>query len=189
MFEGMALLAPVFIRNRSLRQLQLNGNNIGDEGAELLFEAIKERNVLQSIELSRCGLCECRWARHLRSTSSLSSISVSNNLIDPIGLDRLCDGILGCASLRNVDMSHNLFGSGHCLLLARVVGNNQGLYSLNLSGNGFSDDAVNNIFAALPQNPYLVSIDLRLGGLDANRLKKLHNMVSAVEGVKVRKYR
>ena len=58
---GMGILAPVFGAHESLKSLNLNINPIGDDGTSLLFSAIRDGEVMKSINLSKCNIKSCKW--------------------------------------------------------------------------------------------------------------------------------
>ena len=117
--------------------------------------------------------------------SSLTSLSLSHNNISSDTLDTLCEGLFYAYSLRHLDLSFNLFGDSQCLLLAKLLKINQGLYTIILSGNIFSDLAISNIFAALVYNKSLVTFDIRLCALTHIRIQILSTLIIKVPHIEV----
>ena len=84
--EGVNLLSPVLESHKYLQCLLLNGNSIGDDGADYLLKAIRDRGLLDTLNLSNCGIKTCAWASRLRVMTKLSTLGLGHNRIDDDGL-------------------------------------------------------------------------------------------------------
>lgn len=88
-----------------VRRLELNGNHIGDEGAEALAAALKAHRIITSIELSDNNIGDRgakALARAFRELPSLTSVYLVNNRIG-------IEGARALGELRfRIDLSGNL---------------------------------------------------------------------------------
>ena len=161
------------LENISLRHLHLNGNHIGDNGAEELFLAIKQSNLLLSLNLAHCELSECLWSYRLRHISSLTQLILSYNNISDSGLETLFDGLEGSCCLRHLDISHNLFGSVLSLNFPRFLISNQGLLSLDLSGNMLIEPLQESIAIAISESKSLMTVNISLCAISNEKVEVL----------------
>lgn len=113
--EGIEPLCHVLKSQKTIRVLHINGNNIGDEGANELILALRDGGVIEELNLSDCGLRSCQWAHRLPIMCSLAVLNVSRNDIADDGFVEFCDGLQNCFSIRHLDLSKNKFGGLWCV--------------------------------------------------------------------------
>ncbi|XP_038621350.1 NACHT, LRR and PYD domains-containing protein 3-like [Tachyglossus aculeatus] len=90
-------LASALIRNQNLIHLDLTGNNLGDGGAKLVFEALRHANChLQSLRLEDCSLTAacCRdLCSALTSNRNLIYLHLGRNELGDTGVTALCEAL------------------------------------------------------------------------------------------------
>jgi len=175
---SMTAFAAALEGNTLLRELQLNGNTIGDEGADSVFKAIRDNATLESLNLSYCGIKECPWAGRLRIMTGLGYLNLSQNEISDAGCSALCDALEKCVCLRHLDLSNNLFGDRLSVKLGNVIETNKGLQSLNLSSNNMIYECWNAIAVGLATNDTLIRLDLQMCDLDIKTAERLYQVLS-----------
>merc|ERR1712130_995613 len=79
---GIKFLAEGLISNKFLRYLFLNNNGIDDEGAECLFNTLKENNTLKKLYLEENEICEGKGiGDFLEYNSTLEYLNLNRNFI------------------------------------------------------------------------------------------------------------
>ncbi|XP_051763914.1 NACHT, LRR and PYD domains-containing protein 12-like isoform X29 [Ctenopharyngodon idella] len=138
--EGCAALASALRSNSHLRELNLNGNIIGDGGLTLLSDGLKDPHCkLEKLRLWGCNITAegCAvLASALRSNSHLRELDLTDNKIGGGGLTLLSDGLKDphckLEKLRLEDC--NITAEG-CAALASALRSNSHLRELDLTDN------------------------------------------------------
>ncbi len=175
---GMVGFAAALEGHASLCELQLNGNNIGDEGADHVFKALRDNDRLERLNLSYCGIQECQWSGRLRIMTSLGYLNLSQNEITDAGCSALCDALEACACLRQLDLSSNMFGDRLSVKLGTVLEKNKGLQNLNLSNNLMIPECWNAISVGLAANDTLMKLNVSMCDLTIKQAERLYEALA-----------
>jgi Ran GTPase-activating protein (RanGAP) involved in mRNA processing and transport len=131
---------------RTVTELDLSRNFIGDTGAEMFLRHLKDDSCLREVNLENCGI-----------TSAGCSI--------------LSDVILTNKSLRNLDLSVNFIGDQGILKLSNALDRNKHIKTLGLNMCGISNDGFSKLLDILEGNATLTMLKLcynRLGREHSN---------------------
>ncbi|XP_048224958.1 NACHT, LRR and PYD domains-containing protein 4 [Perognathus longimembris pacificus] len=95
--HGCRYLVPVLTHSQHLRNLQMGGNDVGDAGAKLLFEALTHpSSSLKNLGLHGCELtsacCEDLYSA-LTHSKKLEELNLIANNLDSIGVTLLCEAL------------------------------------------------------------------------------------------------
>lgn len=101
-------------------------------------------------------------ARALRTTSTLTSLSLPCNMIDDNLLMVIMSGLLENHTITHLDLSHNNISSAGVQLLCKLLSPPCQLVSLNLSDNKADERAAKHLARALRSNDTLCELNLRL---------------------------
>ncbi|XP_039615957.1 NACHT, LRR and PYD domains-containing protein 3-like isoform X2 [Polypterus senegalus] len=93
-----ALSLALSAEHSRLTSLEIGGNDLGDSGAHLLCEGLKNKNCkLTSLSLKEChltsGCCAALSSILSSSHSKLTYLNLANNKLEESGLHLLCEGI------------------------------------------------------------------------------------------------
>ncbi|XP_063208689.1 NACHT, LRR and PYD domains-containing protein 12-like isoform X4 [Chroicocephalus ridibundus] len=140
-------LATVLSISQSLRELNLEGSELGDLGLRLLCEGLKHPSCqLQTLRLCHCQLTStiCGDLAAVLSTSqSLRELDLADNELGDPGVQLLCEGLKHpSCQLQTLRLCHCQLTSTICGDLAAVLSTSQSLRELDLADNELGDPGV-----------------------------------------------
>ncbi|CDQ65237.1 unnamed protein product [Oncorhynchus mykiss] len=147
-------LAVLLIDNpRHLRALDVNMNNLGDQGVKLLMDILKSTQIYK-LELYCCQLTEkcCEnMFRCLANIPSLRELNLSNNNLKDEGVKMLCKAFrLPTCQLEKLMVSDCKLTEKSCGELVEALSSNlTNLKELDLSGNDLGDRGVKTLYMGL----------------------------------------
>ncbi|XP_003461337.2 ribonuclease inhibitor isoform X1 [Cavia porcellus] len=154
--EGCKNLCQVLMAKQSLKALSLMLNRLGDEGARLLCEALREPTCqLECLWVKECGFTAacCPYFREvLAQNKFLTELLLSENNLGNTGVQELCQALCQPGSVLQVLelVDCNLTNSS-CSNLALVLLACHSLRELDLSNNGLGDPGVLQLVESLRQ--------------------------------------
>ncbi|XP_048051929.1 NACHT, LRR and PYD domains-containing protein 12-like isoform X2 [Megalobrama amblycephala] len=145
--EGCAALTSALRSNSHLRELDLSGNKIGDEGLMLLSDGLKDPHCkLEKLTLNSCNItvegCAALTSA-LRSNSHLRELYLTVNKIGDKGLMLLSDGLKDPhCKLEKLELWMCYFAAEGCAALASALRSNSHLRELDLFMNIIGDEGL-----------------------------------------------
>jgi len=121
--------------NTTLTSINLAGNEMSPEGAQVLAEALK-------------------------SNTTLTSINLEDNAMGPEGAQALAEALKSNTTLTSIDLAQNGMGPGGAQALAEALKTNTTLTSINLYNNQMGPKGVQALAEALKTNTTLTSTGL-----------------------------
>lgn len=82
--QGIKALEDCLSLSKTIKELNLSGNNIGDEGVAIVIKALSNKKK-----------------------QSLHVLSLSNNRISSVGCKKICEFIALCSSMEEIQLSNN----------------------------------------------------------------------------------
>ncbi|XP_006124919.2 ribonuclease inhibitor isoform X1 [Pelodiscus sinensis] len=140
-------IGSVLSSNKSLTELTLNNNELGDSGVELLCKGLMAPSCnLQKLWLQNCNLTDacCKHLRSVLSTKpSLIELHLGDNKLKTSGVKVLCEGLLdpNC-QLQKLQLEYCELKPDICELLCTALRTKSSLKMLNLSNNRLGDPAI-----------------------------------------------
>ncbi|XP_076849199.1 NLR family CARD domain-containing protein 3-like [Brachyhypopomus gauderio] len=172
-----SLTSVLQTENSSLRELEMNNNDLQDSGVEQLCAGLKSSNCkLEILRLSGCGLTEesCKSLTSVlqRENSSLRQLEMNNNDLQDSGVEQLCAGLKSSnCKLEILRVSGCLVTDEGCSSLASALSSNPShLKELDLTYNHPGDSGVKLLSARL-EDPHCRLDILRLDHAGKIRLK------------------
>ncbi len=105
--------------------------------------------------------------------STLTRLSIENNLIGALGAQSLAAALNINATLKSLDLSSNHIGAEGARSLATALDNNATLTRLNLSANDIGAQGARALATALDNNTTLMSLDLTGNNIGAEGARSL----------------
>ena len=123
-----------------IKNLDLQGNNIGSEGAVALADGLKSCNNLQTLNLYSNNIGAkgaIALADGLKSCNNLQELHLSNNYFGAEGTVALADGLKSCYNLQALNFSDNDISAEGIVALVDALKSCNNLQELQLSNNYF----------------------------------------------------
>jgi Ran GTPase-activating protein (RanGAP) involved in mRNA processing and transport len=153
--EGTKAICEALEQNMTLKELDISGdwqvsNTGGSAGAKHVAKIVRVNGALTSLDLSSNQLCGLDHfgrgtytaegitaiADALRVNGGLTKLSLAVNRLGEEGNKAICKALEQNTTLKELDISHSeIGGSAGAKDVAKMVGVNGGLTSLNLSSN------------------------------------------------------
>ncbi|XP_076849577.1 NACHT, LRR and PYD domains-containing protein 3-like [Brachyhypopomus gauderio] len=153
--ESCKSLTSVLQTENSLKELEINNNDLQDSGVEQLCAGLKSSNCkLEILRLSLCGLTEesCKsLISVLQTETSLKQLEINNNDLQDSGVEQLCAGLKSSnCKLEILRLSGCLVTEEGCSSLASALSSNPShLKELDLTYNHPGDSGVKLLSARL----------------------------------------
>ena len=146
---GAKSVATLLSRGSKLVDIDLSGNQIGDDGLFEIARELKKNEYLESLTLQR------------------------NRIVGNRRLATLAEAISEHPTLRNLDLAHNRIGFQGCVHLATGLQVTEVLQRLSLAYNKFKADGLHRLCNVAVGHPSLATIDLRGCYLRSSDRRKL----------------
>ena len=144
--------------DRSLQGLLLYHNQISDEGATALAQAMKGNTTLQRLYLGNNQISDegaTALARAMKGNTTLLRLYLDYNLIGDEGATALAQAMKGNTTLRQLSLDNNQISDKGAIALAQAMKGNTTLYLLSLGNNQISDEGVTALGSLLDGNAKL----------------------------------
>ncbi|XP_078060382.1 NACHT, LRR and PYD domains-containing protein 3-like isoform X2 [Mustelus asterias] len=163
-------LASALSTNRSLIDLDLGGNKLGDSGVKLMSVALRNPDCkIQKLDLSGNDLtdsCAEDLASALSTNRSLIDLNLGDNKLGDSGVKLLSVALRNPdCKIQKLDLRGNDLTDSCAEDLASALSTNRSLIDLNLGGNNLGDSGVKLLSVAL-RNPDCKIQKLHLSGND-----------------------
>ena len=143
--------------------LVLEHNNIGDEGAKAIAEALKVNAVMTTLNLrvNNIGVEGAKAiAEALKVNAVLNKLSLGGNEIGVVGAKAIAEALKVNAVLTTLHLDANNIGAVGAKAIAEALKVNAVLTELRLYHNNIGNDGAKAIAEALKVNAVLTSLDL-----------------------------
>ena len=185
----------------SIHSIDLSRNQLDDKAVTAFANCIgNQKNGIIQLNAAHCGISKNglsllaqAFRKNVHTTSTLSSLNLADNHLDPEGSAalsswlanpnkvhelNLCNTnanlevimpalVRGCAEIRRINVSGNKIGKKAVQSLSQFVQSADSLLTLNLDNTSLSVDEMVAITQAIGGNPYLQNFDLSIA---ANKL-------------------
>ncbi|XP_032886907.1 NACHT, LRR and PYD domains-containing protein 3-like [Amblyraja radiata] len=145
-------LTSMITENKTLVELDLSNNRIGEEGLNQLCETLKNEDCkLQKLGLAKNSFTvqSCtELISSLKENQSLKELDLSFNNLEINGINSLCEVLSGTScQINSLKVMNTKLTNVCCETLSSVLKANQTLTELDLSMNELGDDGLNKLFS------------------------------------------
>ncbi|KAL0208434.1 hypothetical protein P9112_011021 [Eukaryota sp. TZLM1-RC] len=157
-------LARALERNSTLTTLDLQSNNIANDGANALARALERNSTLTTLDLQSNNIANdgaSALARALGSNSTLTTLDLQSNNIANDGASALARALERNSTLTTLDLQSNNIANDGASALARALESNSTLTTLDLQSNNIANDGASALARALESNSTLTTLDLQ----------------------------
>ncbi|XP_062387836.1 NACHT, LRR and PYD domains-containing protein 12-like [Sardina pilchardus] len=178
--KSCELVASVLQSSKSLMELDMSTNNLGDSGVQLLFK--ESHCKLQTLRLAECNLTETSCeivASVLQLQNSLIDLGLSHNDLRDSGVQLLSKGLSSPhCKLQTLRLSDCLISMGGCGFLASALTSNSShLKELDLSYNHPGESGLKLLSVRL-EDPHCKLETLKIDHCAEIRLRGVQRYVS-----------
>ncbi|XP_076860396.1 NACHT, LRR and PYD domains-containing protein 3-like isoform X4 [Brachyhypopomus gauderio] len=164
--ESCKSLTSVLQTENSLKELQINNNDLQNSGVKHLCAGLSPPCKLEILRLSGCGLTKdsCKsFTSVLQTENSLRELEINNNDLQDSGVEQLCAGLMSShCKLEILRLSGCLVTEEGCSSLASALSSNPShLKELDLSYNHPGDSGVK-LLSAKVEDPHCRLVTLRV---------------------------
>uniref|UniRef100_A0AAY5E908 Uncharacterized protein n=1 Tax=Electrophorus electricus TaxID=8005 RepID=A0AAY5E908_ELEEL len=165
-------LTSVLQTENSLRELEMNNNDLQNSGVKQLCAGLKSSHCkLEILRLSGCGLNEesCKSLTSvLQTENSLRELKINNNDLQNSGVEQLCAGLKSSnCKLKILRLSGCGLNEESCKSLTSVLQTENSLRELKINNNDLQNSGVEQLCAGLKSSNCKLEI-LRLSGCGLN---------------------
>ena len=170
---GFEICKLLKCKNSQLSWLNLTSNQLADEGAEYLAEALNNNCQLRTLSIANNGISDI-GAQHLAeaiNNCQLHTLILAANGILGIGAEYLAKAIKNNCQLHTLGLAHSKISDiGAWHLAEAIKSNNCQLRDLIISGNKISDDGAQYLADAIKinHNCQLSSLNLETNDISDN---------------------
>ena len=161
---GPLLMAEIAAAVRAgLRTLELVGYRIGDDGAQALAEALREKAKLSTLVLNRSSIGEAGaqvLAGALRENATLTTMNLGANSIGDAGAQALAGALRVNTTLTKLDLGGDGIGDSGAEALAGALRENSTLTELILNFNRIGEAGAQALARAMRENAALTTLEL-----------------------------
>ncbi|XP_035382041.1 NACHT, LRR and PYD domains-containing protein 3-like [Electrophorus electricus] len=170
--ETCKSLTSILQTENSLRELEMNNNDLQNSGVEQLCAGLKSSHCkLEILRLSGCGLNEesCKSLTSvLQTENSLRELKINNNDLQNSGVEQLCAGLKSShCKLEILRLSGCGLNEESCKSLTSVLQTENSLRELKINNNDLQNSGVEQLCAGLKSSQCKLEI-LRLSGCGLN---------------------
>jgi len=180
---GMLSFCEALTFNTSLIILELEGNGIGDSGAEAIAQVLLTNRTLTAVNVADNQITPRgahAMAVALAGSPVLASLNIAHNSIKNESCVALADGLVGNRVISELDISSCKIGDTGVAALVSAIGNNPHcvIRKLRVRDNYITADAGDAIVDGLFRNTSLTVADFRGNQIDHVRLGKIKSICS-----------
>ena len=123
--DGVGEVMSGLSQNHTLRELIMNGNQIGSAGAVAIAKMLKTNRSLKRLDLAKCGIGSSGGVEvcaALERNKTLRYLNLSRNALGDDGVRRLCVGLENNSSLEELELRDDMsLGEEGVLLLLKCL--------------------------------------------------------------------
>ena len=160
--EGAESLARALAVNRSIQELDIRSNEIGDNGIAHIATALQTNTTtMTTLNISNCSISDV-GAESLASfvNISLQYLNICNNEIGDNGIANIATALQTNTTMRTLNISNCSISDEGAESLARALAVNRSLQELDISSNKIGNNGMANIATALQTNTTMTTLNI-----------------------------
>ncbi|XP_046720408.1 NLR family, CARD domain containing 5 isoform X2 [Silurus meridionalis] len=165
-----------------LRKINLSDNLVSDHAGEMLVKALSHCRALQEIHLARNNLGHS-FAAVLPSLPKLSELDLSENQLGSKGCSSLCEGLVRMKALKKLHLTS--IGTSDLVNVASCLKHCTSIEDISLSWNKCENDVVFKLVEVLPQCSKLKRLDLEANNIKTLGAKELNKCLQLCPWIEV----
>ena len=183
---GATMIARSLQKISTLTKLYMNNNKITDGAADYIADVISCNSHLQELDIgSNCLQAQGATIilKSLQKISSLTTLCINYNVIAKEVADDVA-AVVSCNPMQVLDVSNNYLGTIGITKVAKALQSVCTLTHLYISNNNITDEATDDIAAAISCNLYLEEFDISYNSIEGRGAIKIAKSFQQISTLK-----
>ncbi|KAL3941305.1 MAG: hypothetical protein SGARI_000649 [Bacillariaceae sp.] len=187
--SGATSLSSMLQDNKTLQELHLCENGLGDEGVKILAQGLSKNRTLEVLNVRSNGISQVganALSAVIQKMDSLTTLSLAMNEVGDLGAAVLAESLLETnnTSLQDVNLSENEIGEKGASAVANMLLTNATLTDLDLSFNCIGSNGASSIAHALEHNDTLLRLSLKRNNICSVGASAFGSKLASMRGLK-----
>lgn len=165
--------------NNSLREVHFSRSNIGDIGAQVLAQLLRNNPSVQVVKVNGDSIGDrgaIALADALRQNESVTEVDLLSNQISTSGAQALAQALEGNKSVTTINLSYNPIGDSGLEALAKSLEDNDTLKRVTLSSTRVSSVGAKALAESLKKNNSVEEVDLQFNPINPHGIEALNDV-------------
>ncbi len=151
------------LENKKIQILNLGGNNLSQEGVNVLMRSLQKNSSLTSLQLygSKIDVEGAKLlANFLAINTALITLNLRSNQLGSVGSNVIALSLEKNTTLKCINLQYNQIGESLAKDVIFILQHNTSLAILDVAGNGLSCDHIKTIIPALEKNTTIRTLEI-----------------------------
>lgn len=178
----IGILIKGLMLNKTITQLDLSHNKIGQSGARKIAKYLLQSQILTHLNLAD-NMINYEGSRYLcqalKVNKSLIDLNLKLNRIDDKAGQKMCiDLRMKFSCLENINLAANLLGNMFCESLSEYISYNTSIKKLDISSNQIDESNAPTLKGSLDANERIIKFDVKRNGFSAETEEEINEIVT-----------
>lgn len=165
--DEVNIISQALKKNSSFTKINLGYNFIGDKGAKIIADALKEKNHLfLELQMNKIGDEGIKAIKEIIAQNNIKYLGLQWNWISKKGIETLSKVLEMNVSLTEINLRNNIIDNESAKHIARILKTNNSLIKILFGSNTFGEEGVKIIADVYLKSNSLTYIELPYGNFN-----------------------